>query len=222
MSNEKLPISFASFLILAILPKLMERDMFGRMYIRVGRVLTLSVWLYETGAVLGRFCRDRLPSVVKMFEVEDKQEEFTQFWCSQARKRLELYGSQPNSFPIFVVQTDLEMFTGKKVQDLLKIGDKKLHHKEGQRWLKLAETSMIEGIMFGNMFPDLTHTMLVNEYERIDIDSWKEARSYGVTLSEKPPQITAVDKEKEAIAMARDYVIEYHPELIDDLGLTEI
>ncbi len=76
--------------------------------------------------------------------------------------------------------------------------------------------------MFGSMFLDLTHTMLVNEYEKIDTDSWKEAQSYGVTLSEEPPQVTALDKEKEAIAMARDYVVEYFPELIDNLGPTEV
>jgi hypothetical protein len=222
MTNDKLPISLASFLILGVLPKLMERDLLGGMYIRLGRVLTLSAWLYETGAILGRFWEDKLLVVVKMFEVEGKREEFTQFWCNQAKKRLEIYGSQPSNFPIFVVQTDLEMFTGKKLEDLMKIGDKKLHHKEGEKWLKLAETSMIEGIMFGEMFPDLTHTMLVNQYEKIDTDSWKEARSYGVTLSEKPPQITVADKEKEVIAMARDYVVEYHPELIEDLRLAEI
>lgn len=222
MANDKLPISLASFLISGILPKLVEKDVFGRMYIRLARVLTLSYWLYETGAMLGHSWRDRLAVVIKIFEVDSKREEFTQFWCNEAKKRLEMYGNQPHSFPSFVVQTDLEMFTGKKLQDLPKIGNKKLHHREGQWWLQLAEKSMIEGIMFGSMFPDLTYTMLVNQYEKVDMDSWKEARSYGVTLSEKPPQITVADKEKEAIAMARDYVVEYHPELIDDLGLTEI
>jgi hypothetical protein len=133
-----------------------------------------------------------------------------------------MYGSQPTTFPIFVVQTDLRMFAGKRLQDLLNIGDTKLHHKEGQRWLELAERSVIEGIMFGSMFPDLTYDMLVNQYEKIDIDSWKEARNYGVTLSEEPPQIAVADKEKEAIAMAQDYVIEHHPRLLADLELAGI
>lgn len=216
MSNDKLPISLAIFLILGILPRLMEKDWLGNQFIRLGRVLTLSSWLYETGAMLGRFWKDRLSVVVEMYEVEGKQEEFTQYWCNQAKNRLERYGGQPNSFPIYVAQTDLEMFIGKKLDDLLKIGDKKLHHKEGQEWLRLAETSMIEGIMFGSMFPDLAHTMLVNEYEKIDVASWKEARKYGMTLSEKPPQITVVDKEREALAMARDYVMEYFPQLMGD------
>lgn len=221
MSNDKRPISLGTFFMLGILPRLMEKDGLGKQFILLGRVLTLSSWLYETGAMLGRFWKDNLPVVVKMYEVEGKREEFTQYWRNQAKNRLERYGGQPNSFPIFVVQTDLEMFMGKKLDDLLKIGDKKLHHKEGQEWLRLAETSLIEGIMFGSMFPDLTHTMLVNEYEKIDMDSWKEARKYGVTLSEEPPRITAAGKEKETIETARDYVAEYHPELMDDLRLTE-
>jgi hypothetical protein len=131
MSDEKLPISLASFLIMGILPKLMERDMFGRMYIRLGRVLTLSAWLYETGAILGRYWTGTMPMVLEMFEVEGKREGFTEFWCNEAKKRLEMYGSQPNRFPIFVIQTDLKMFTGKKLKDLLNIGNKKLHHREG-------------------------------------------------------------------------------------------
>jgi hypothetical protein len=108
---------------------------------------------------------------------------------------------------------------GKKLEDFVKIGMKKLSSNETNQLLKLAETSMIEGIMFGSLYPDLTHTMLVNEYEKIDVGSWKEARKYGVTLSEKPPQMTAEDKEKEAVEMARDYVMEYHPGLIADLSL---
>jgi len=200
----------------------MEKDWLGNQFIRLGRVLTLSIWLYETGAMLGHFWKDRLSVVVEMYEVEGKREEFTQYWRNQAKNRLERYGGQPNSFPIYVAQTDLEMFMGKKLDDLLKIGDKKLHHKEGQEWLRLTETSLIEGIMFGSMFPDLAHNMLVNEYEKIDMASWKEARKHGLTLSEAPPQVTVVDKEKEAIEMARDYIAEHHPELLDDLRLAGI
>jgi len=219
MSSNKPAMSFSAFLSPGIVSKMIEKSMFGGMYIRLGKVLTLSVWLYETGAILGRFWKDKVPVVVKMLEAEGKQEEFTQFWCNQAKKRLEMYGSQPHSFPIFVTQTDLEMFEGNKLQDIMKIGDKKVPLQEAEPWIKL---SMVEGIMFGAMFSDLTRTMLENEYEKIDMDSWEEARSYGVTLSEKPPQMTVVDKEKEAIAMARDYLAEYFPELIDDLGLMEI
>ncbi|MDY6916831.1 MAG: hypothetical protein SVP26_02630 [Chloroflexota bacterium] len=219
MSSDRLPIGLPTFLMLSILPRMMERDMLGRMYIRLGRVLTLSAWLYETGAVLGRCWRDRLPMVVEMFEVESKREEFTLFWSKEAKRRLKMYGRQPRSFPIFVVETDLQMFTGKKLKDLPKIADKKLHHKQGQRWLELAERAMIEGIMFGSMFPDLTRAMLVNQYQKNAKDSWKQARRYGITLSQEPPQTTVADKEKECIAMAHDYVVEYHPGLIHGLGL---
>lgn len=222
MSDRELPISFGTFLIMGIFPKLAEKGVFGKPFIRLGRVLTLSGWLYETGAILGHFWKDNIPVVVSMYEVEDKREEFTQYWHDQAKNRLEKYGEQPQTFPIFVLQTDLDILMGKKLEDLLKIGDKKLSGDEGNKWLRLVEASMIEGIMFGSMYPDLTHTMLTNEYEKVDMNSWKEARKYGVTLSEEPPQMTVADKEKEAMEMARDYVAEYHPELTDDLGLAKI
>jgi hypothetical protein len=219
MSDKELPISFGHFLIMGILPKLLEKGVFAEPSIRLGRVLTLSFWLYETGAILGRFWKDKIPVVFSMYEVEDKREQFTQYWHDQARNRLEKYGGQPRTFTIFVLQTDLDMFMRKKLEDFVKIGMKKLSPSEANQWLKLVETSMIEGIMFGSLYPDLTHTMLVNEYEKIDVDSWKEARKYGVTLSEKRPQMTVEDKEKEAVQMARDYVMEYHPGLIADLSL---
>jgi hypothetical protein len=218
--NDELPISFGSFLILSVLPKLMENDFLGRMYIRLGRVLTLSIWLYEIGAILGRLYKDKLFTLLAIYEVESKRQEFIEFWSSKAKKRLEIYSGQPTSFPIFVGQTDLEMFTGKKLKDLMKIGDKKLYHEEGQRWLTLAERSMIEGIMFGHIFPDLTHQILTNEYEKSDVGSWNEARKYGVTLLEKTSHTTVRSKEQEVIGLLQDYVKEYHPKLIDDLGLT--
>jgi len=219
MSDRELPISFGQFLIMGIFPKLVENGVFGKPFIRLGRVLTLSVWLYETGAILGRFWKDKIPVVLSMYEVEDKREEFTQYWHNQVKNRLEKYGDQPRTFPIFVLQTDLDILMGRKLEDFVKIGEKKLSHDEGNKWLTLIETSMIEGIMFGSLYPDLTHIMLVNEYEKIDVDSWKEARKYGVTLSEKPPQMTAEDKEKEAVEMARDYMMQYHPGLMADLLL---
>jgi len=220
MRNAELPISFGSSLILSVLPKLMEKDFLGRTYIRLGRVLTLSIWLYETGAILGRLYKDKLFTLLAIYEVESKRQEFIGFWSSEAKKRLEIFSGQPTSFPIFVGQTDLEMFTGKKLKDLMKIGDKKLYHEEGQRWLTLAERSMIEGIVFGSIFPDLTHQILRDEYEKVDMSSWNEARKYGLTLPEKPSHTTVRSKEQEVIGLLQDYVKEYHPKLIDDLGLT--
>lgn len=222
MSDTGLPISFGQFLIMSVFPGLVEQNVFGKPSVRLGKVLTLSVWLYETGAILGRFWKDRVPVLVCMYEVEHRREEFAQYWRDQARKRLEKYAEQPRAFQMFVLQTDLDMLMGKRLEDLewegfVKIAAQKLSHDDANRWLRLIETSLIEGIMFGSLYPKLTHDMLVNAYERIDVDSWKEARRYGVALSEERPQTTAAEKEKEAVDMARDYVMQYHPGLMTDL-----
>lgn len=222
MPDRELPTSFGTFLVMGMFPKLAERGVFGKPFIRLGRILTLSCWLYETGAILGRFWKEKIPVVVSMYEVEDKREEFTQYWRNQAKNRLENYGGQPQAFPIFVLQTDLAILMGKRLENLLQVADKKLSGDEGNKWLRLVELSTIEGIMFGSLYPDLTHSMLSNEWEKVDMDSWEEARKYGVLLSEEPPQMTVAEKEKETIEMARDYVMEYHPELMDDLGLAKI
>ena len=219
MSNAELPISFGQFLIISILPNLLEKGLFGRQFVRLGRVFMLSGWLYEKGAILGRFWKDKIPVVYSMYEVDEKRGDFTQYWQNQVKNRLEKYGEQPRTFPIFVAKRDLDIFMGMKLEDFIKIGEKKLSRDETNEWLRLIESSMIEGIMFGSLYPDLTHTMLMNEYEKFDMDSWREARKYGLTLSKNPPQITAEDIEKEAIELARDYVKEYHPRLLKDLSL---
>ncbi len=225
VSNSELPIGLATFLIMGPLPKLMEKDTLGKMYITFGRVITLSCWLFEMGAVLGRFWIKKIPIAVKMFEVESKQGTFTQYWSEQARNRLQLYRKQPKTFPVFILETYMEWFTQKKFEDmefkeLIKLMNGELYHDEAQRMLRLAETFVIEGIMFGSIYPELTYAMLVNQYEKIDMASWEEARRYGVTLSEKPPLQSVAEKEKEALALARDYVSQYHPQLLSDLGLT--
>ncbi len=219
MSSEKLPISFGSYLVASVMHRIAEKDWLGNRYVRIGRILTLSIWLYETGAILGRLWRDKLPVVIKMYEVEEKREDFTRYWYNQAEKRLEQYGIEPKSFQAFILHTDLEMFWNAKLEDFMKIGDKKLNQSQAQETLQLASLSLLEGIMFGGLYPDITQEMLVNTYEKIDSDAWKEARSHGVTLTENPPSISVRDKEKEAIELARDYVKQYHPSLIKALSL---
>jgi len=219
MSKDELPINFASFLMVSVVPKRMEKNWLGTTYIRLGQVLNLSAWLYETGAILGRIFKKRITSVLKTFEYEDKLDSFTNYWETQARKRLDAFTGNPTSFPIFVISTDLNMYFSASLDDFMKLANKKLMAKEGEALLQTVNTSMIEGIMFGTIYPDITLKILKNEYENIDMSNWKEARKYGVSLPENPSIKTVADKEKEVTLLFKDYSTEYHPGLIKELKL---
>lgn len=219
MSKDELPINFASFLMVSVVPKRMEKNWRGTTYIRLGQVLTVSFWLYETGAILGRLFKKRITSVLKTFEFEDKLDSFTNYWEMQAKERLNKFTGNPTNFPIFVITTDLNMYFSASLDDLIKLSNRKLMAKEGELLLQSVNTSMIEGIMFGTIYPDLTLEILKNEYENIDMKNWEEARKYGVSLPESPSIKTVADKENETTVLFKDYLTEYHPGLIKELQL---
>jgi hypothetical protein len=219
MPNENLPISFGDYLITCVIHKITEKTWLGSPFVRIGRILTISAWLYETGAILGRRWKDKLPVVMQMYEIEEKRSEFTIYWSNQAKKRIDQYGGSPKNFQTFMIHTDLELFWNSKIQDFIKIGDKKLNKNQAQESLQLASLSLLEGIMFGSLYPDITKEMLTNTYEKVDMNAWKEARKYGLTLSKNPPYTSVLDKEEQAIELARDYVKQYHPNLINALNL---
>ena len=219
MPKDELPINFASFLMISVVPKMMGKNWLGAKYIYLGQVLTVSFWLYETGAILGRLCKKRITSVLKTFEFEDKLASFTSYWETQAKERLNKFAGNPTNFPVFVITTDLDMYFGATLDDYMRLANNKFKRNEGERLLQIVNTSMIEGIMFGSIYPDLTLDILKNEYENIDMENWEEARKYGVSLPESPSIKTVADKENETTVLFKDYLTEYHPGLIKELQL---
>ena len=85
--------------------------------------------------------------------------------------------------------------------------------KDGEVLLQSVNTSMIEGIMFGTIYPDLTLEILKNEYENVDMNNWEEARKYGVSLPKNPTIKSVTEKENEVTQLFKDYLTEYHPAL---------
>ena len=92
-----------------IIPRLAEKGWFGRWNIRVGRFLTAGLWLYQTGAVLGRARRGRLETLAKMFSDHPGREREALNWLQDlAAKRIDKYGREPESFFDFFMTTEYE------------------------------------------------------------------------------------------------------------------
>lgn len=60
---------------------LAEKSFLRGMHIRLGNMLMAGLWIYETGAVLGRARRDQLPALAKMICRPGEESQF----CDHAR-----------------------------------------------------------------------------------------------------------------------------------------
>ena len=195
--------------------------LFGGPYLLFSQVLTVSLFLYETGAILGRARRDRLSILAKIVPVlEGREDDFINFLQRLARERLEKFGKEPDSFFNFIMSTELEKvglsLTGSEFKTLKKTFDDKFPLKGSEPLIKLIGE---EGIGFGSCFPDLTEKIWRHAYESVDMDSWSEARAYGLTLSEKPPKMSFEEREQTVLDMVAIYAAVYYPELLDPLDL---
>lgn len=215
-----MPLGFGAYLIKNVMHMVVEKDSHGNLYSRMSKLLLLSGWLYEEGAILGKLWKDKLSSVLQVYEREiNQKKDFVEYWMNQAKDRLRQYNGEPESFQIYILKTDLEMLWGLNLDKYKKIADTKLDQSKAQEFFQMAELSFLEGIMFGNLYPDIVEKMLENTYENVDSNQWNQARKAGITLSTSTPYTSVKDKEKEAVDLAHDYVTKYHPTLVNALGL---
>ena len=212
--------------------KVIKTRLLGGPYMRFHDFFLVLSHLYMIGAILGRARRSKLSILVKMLIVPGAEvNKFVKFLQESAKKRLEEFrnelGKEPDSFFEFIYFRELESAIGLSLNDcfeayaagnkkVMKAFDEKVALKEASPIITMYEE---EGIGFGSVFPELTERMYRNAIEHIDMDRWSEARSYGVTLPEKPTIISLEEQEDIVLSMVAAYVSEYYPELLDPLDL---
>lgn len=204
-----------------LMGQMSETRLFRGPYIRFGRILTVSAFLYETGAILGRARRDKLSILAKIAPVlEGAEDDFINDMQEKARERLEKFGKEPNSFVDFVMSTELEAVGLSLTGSNLKALKKALNEKGSLRedWPAIAAIG-IEGIGFGSSFPDLTERMLRRTYDSIDMDLWSKARAFGVNLPERPTIKSFEEREQTVLKEVAIFASKYYPELVDALDL---
>jgi len=196
-----------------------EKGLLGGPYLRFFRFLELGLWLYLTGAVLGRARHDRFEALARMFSDPGRESEVCDFLRDEALKRLQEYGREPDSFVDFFMQTEFRR-VGLKCGDPndMKRADKgKIPLGAGEGHLKMF---MLEGTGFGASFPELMERMWRQTYET-ERDSEMRAALIRAGL-DVPQEWTALplkQREQEVLLQVAAYATEYYPELVEPLGL---
>lgn len=222
--------------------KVAKKRLLGGPYIPFSDFCTVLCFMYESGAILGRARRDKLSILVKMLEAPGTRKALTkallmlqggtiEILRNEAKKRLDTFrsevGKEPDTFFEFIQLRELERTIGLSLNDALKAysgGDKRIMKALDDKVpLKEAEPHIkifgLEGIGFGNSFPQLTERMYRNLHENIDMHVWSDARAHGLAIPEKPTQMTLEEQEEQILQMVAAYTSEYYPELLDPLDL---
>lgn len=202
---------------------LVETGFRGTPYLRVGRLLEVGLSIFETGMLLGRARHDKLRLLVKIFPVDEgKEDSVIKLMQKLARERLDGFGIEPDSFGDYFMVTELakaDLSPTSKPKNLKALFMGKVPMNEVEDNIMAWG---VEGIGFGSSFPELTEKLLnnyYNAYKSIDSDEWSKLRDQGLVLSERPQNITLIEREQVVLRLVADFVEVHYPELIDPLEL---
>lgn len=219
------------FMGIPIVTKAAKTRLFGGPYIRFYNMFEVISYLYMAGAILGRARRSKLSILAKMLSVPGTEKETVDWLREQAKKRLKQFrtevGKEPDTFNEFILFRELESAIGLSMNDwfkayadgnrrIMKAADEKVPLEKAEPIIKMFQ---LEGIGFGSSFPELTEKLYRNTFEKVDRDSWVEARKYGLAISEEPTIISLEEQEEIVLQMVAGYASEYYPELLDQLDL---
>lgn len=200
-----------------------EKGLLRGSYLRFSRLLNVDMWLYQTGAVLGRARQERVDILARMFSEPGRESEVREFMWVLATERMTSYGRQPQSFFDFLMTTEYAKAglvwpppDMEAVRKITKAGDMKIPLAEVE---SIVKGHILEGIGFGSKFPEFTEQMWRATYETHDPDLWDRARAAGLDLPEQFEPVRLEEREQEVLVNVADYTAEYFPELVEPLGL---
>ena len=187
----------------------------------------LPPFLYEAGAILGRVRHDKLNVLRKMLHTASGTEYNIEKVFDMAKKRLEEHkrdnsGKEPQTFSLFILCTEYQSKT---------------------YWLDLnagAEVSLsdiepyilslvLEGIVFGTIFPELTEKMNRKFYDSIEVD-WDTWTPFDAprplmlpkhiyALPGEPTILSLEGQEQTLLQVVGWYTANLYPELVESLNL---
>lgn len=196
-----------------------EKGLFGRVHMRFGRMLMAGLWLYQTGAVLGRSRHDRFEILARMFCHPGQEREFCRDMRDDAAERLDKYGGEPDSFFDFFWKIEYQRAGINWPEDYraaVQLGKQKMPLQELEPLLK---GYMMQGLGLGAGFPELTERLWRKTYEHVDPEAWARARRYGVDVPEQPPPLPLEEQEQAVLLEVAQYATAYFAELVEPLGL---
>jgi hypothetical protein len=213
--------SLTAWLFLSIVGQAAEKGLFGARYIRFGRFLAIGFFAFTTGVVLGRARRDRIEILARLLAVPEREKELSDFLRRAGTLLLEQYGGQPESLQEYFMSTQLARAgvtypAGFYSVGLLQVAEHKLPLTEVEEELSAF---LLRGIAFGASFPELAETLWREAYEKLDPESWAQARRAGLDIPEEQETYPLEQREQEVLFQVAAYAREFRPDLVDPLGL---
>lgn len=200
--------------------RFVEKGLFGKPYVRFGRFIMAGLWVYQTGAILGRAKRECLPTLAKMFSEPGREEEVINFLQDLAAERIESYAEDAHSFFDFFIRTEYKKaglnWPPSDLGALKRLDSHRMPMTEVESFTKMY---VLEGVAFGAKFPELTERMWKQTYESLDAEEWENARRHGLQIPEQPTPVSLEEMEQQVLLSVASYASEYYPELVEPLGL---
>lgn len=210
--NEAPRPTLSAFWTNGFMDKVIEKTWFGRKFIRFKNYFPVSIWLFTSGAVLGRSRLNQAETLFVIVAQPDRNKELLKYSIEKAEDRLSKYGRVGSFFELLAASElpeggtlALSAFANRKMPVALAY--------------KMGITKVIEGLGFGVRFPDITETMWRHDFERIDQDEWHHWWSLGSNIPEKPQLLSLEEREHAILLDVAGFVSYYYSELVEPLGL---
>ena len=212
------PPSLVVYLASRYLPQVIEKGWFGKRRVRAGSLFMVELYLFVTGAVLGRALRHRLDVLATMFSEPGGQKNAINFLLERAERRTQLYGRKLEcTFFEFFLSTKSPALSPEENFLALQLNAKTIVPLADAS--ANAQVAVAEGVGFGARYPDLTETLYRRMYEQVDATTWKQAHDFGLGIPEQPDQMTLEEFEHEVLPEVAAFASEHYPELLEPLGL---
>ena len=239
MSYESEPSSLVVLLCQPFLDEITRKGLFGRTHVRAIDFVDVQEQLYSIGAALGHALRSKLDILEKLLFVRDAKDYEANRIVSLCKKDAEKnlkefvneFGREPNTFGDLISYRAVENVLRNEgvrlsAEEAIKSytqGDKrikKIFNEKGDlgggQIGQILEIMLLQGIHFGNSFPELTERMYQKAQE--DDDSWI-GKWHGVAIPEKLKVMSLEETERAVFQMVALYASQYYPELVTPLGL---
>lgn len=222
--------------------ELANRKLFGGYDVPFLPIITLGLWTFCKGAVLGRARHAQLSTLAKMFVGalvvrttlsvlgvsessmgEPANDEANVLLCLRklGPDGLEYYekerGKQPDSFIDLWRTSFTPGLDFADVETMKRLSKTKLRLGHG---LELNERWGFAGLSLGAAFPDLVEKLWRESFETADQDKWTFARQSGVDIPEQFTPMPLKDMEQLLLLQLASYVTEYYRELVEPLALS--
>ena len=239
MSSETNRATLAEHLGMTEIGSIVQKRFFGGYDVPLMQFLTVGLWLFLKGVVLGRARCNSLQVVAKMLVgLESLAEAFARFglpgqqaanredWVYEYLRKVaddgmayykKCYQKEPESFlDLWLTSFAPPEVDFRDVQKMKALAKRKLRLGAA---LQQSDTWLLAGISFGATFPELAERMWSREYGKHDAEIWASARQHGLDIPEKFTPLPLEEMERQVLADVASYVKEYFPELVEPLNL---